>query len=375
MHDRMQSKTLPHVLNDLLTERAVGRIDGNSPRIWRWNGERALDPARNDTDDCVSYGNFVRAQFPIVKDDVNVAAANKQTRKMLRQQFTARGSPGQELVAEYDALLQHLLLPSTAASATQLDAVGLRASPYCFIVPAFFRLLQYLQQRKVSFNLIFRTFGNDLHAVAKEFNSFCEGRHPCFPLATPMDGSGGSVDRRMHLDKMLNGEMPRFGTFLRAEGTTALVMGTFEQPETVDRAEPLAFYASHMESVQIVQGLPQIHDFLTRRWRHTQATLALRDFYPHWFFNMTDATAGKLLTLDPTDDAENVHAMFFDDNILSHDAHIVDVRFAHNDVAVDFEDTRELHLMRVEPLDVIQRDTYFIERLETSLQRWKQKRQ
>ncbi|CAI5733982.1 unnamed protein product [Peronospora destructor] len=344
MHDPVQGKTLLHILNDLLTERALGRIDGKSQRVWNWNGERALDKTREVGEDWVSYGNFLRTQFPM-SSDPKKAEKNKHKRKMLRQNFTVIGNPGQGLVTEYDALLQHLLLPSTAASEAQLEEVGAE------------------------------TFGDDLHSVAKEFNSFCEGRHPCFPLAKPMDGSGGGVDRRMHLDEMSNGEMPRFGTFLRAEGTTALIMGTFKQPKTVDKAEPLAFYASRMESVRIVQGLPKIHDFLARRWRHTQETLALRDFYPHWFFNMTDATAGKLLTLDPTDDTENVHAMFFDDNILSHDAHIVDARFAHNDVALDFEDTRELHLMRVEPLDVIQRDTYFIERLETSLQRWKQKRQ
>ena len=71
------------------------------------------------------------------------------------------------------------------------------------------------------------------------------------------------------------------------------------------------------------------------------------------------------------DYAENVHAMFFDDNILSHDAHIVDARLAHDHSAVNFEETREVHLVRVEPLDVIRCDTYFVDRFETSLQQWR----
>lgn len=293
---------------------------------------------------------------------------------MLRQDFTTKANPGEGLATEHDELLQHLLLPGTASEA-QLEAVGLNESPYCFVVPAFFRLLQYLQAEKVTFNLIFRTFGDDLHRVAKEFNCFCEGRHPCFSLTKPMDGSDGGVDRRMHLDETPDGEMPRFGTFLRTETTTALIMGTFKQPKAADDVDLLAFYASQTDSVQIVQGLPNIHDLLARRWRDSQATLALRDFYSHWFRNKEIATAGKLLTLDPTDDAEKAHAMFFDDNILPHDAHIVDARFADNNSALTFEETRELHLMRVEPLDVIQIDTYFIDRFETSLQRWRQKRQ
>ncbi|KAG7377447.1 hypothetical protein PHYPSEUDO_011633 [Phytophthora pseudosyringae] len=375
MHDPVQGKTLPHILNDLLTERALGSaIDGpDGVSAWVWDGEKALGGGALNArggDGLVSYGTFLRAKFPL-SGDPTIAKKNKHTRKVLRQDFTTTGNPGEGLKHEHDELLQHLLLPRTEASEAQLEEVGLHESPYCFIVPAFFRLLQYLQKNEVKFNLVFRTYGDDLHRVAQEFNCFCEGRHPSFPLVKPMDGSGGGVDRRIHLHEMSNGEMPRFGTFLRSAGTTALVMGTFKQPKAADDENPLAFYNDQEDTVQVVQGLPQIHDLLARRWRDSQATLALRDFYPYWFQNSEDAAAGKLLVLDPTDDAEGVHAMFFDDNILAHDAHIVDARFAHTDTTVAFEDTRELHLMRVEPLDVIQTESYFIDRFETSLQRWR----
>jgi hypothetical protein len=304
-----------------------------------------------------------------------VAKQNKHMRKVLRQDFTAKGNPGDGLESEHDELLQHLLLPDTAAGDAQLAETGLDESPYCFIVPAFFRLMQYLQQKEFKFNLIFRTFGDDLHRVAQEFNCFCEGRHPCFKLTTVMDGSDGGVDRRIHLHNAADGEMPRFGTFLRAEGTTALVMGTFKQPSSVDGVSPLLLDAADTESVQMEHGLPNIHAFLARRWRDSQATLALRDFYPWWFQNREDPTAGKLLVLDPTDDMECVYSMFFDDNILPHDAHIVDARLAHDNSVLPFEQTREVELMRVEPLDVIQSERYFIDRFETSLQRWMQRKQ
>ncbi|KAE9332979.1 hypothetical protein PF008_g14672 [Phytophthora fragariae] len=379
MHDPVQGKTLPHILNDLLTERAFGRVvdasDGDT--AWVWDGEKALHAAsemREGTDSRVSYGSFLRAKFPL-SEDPPVAKHNKRMRKVLRQDFTTNGNPGEGLASEHEELLQHLLLPDTAASEAQLENVGLHESPYCFIVPAFFRLMEYLQKNEVKYNLIFRTFGDDLHRVAQEFNSFCEGRHPCFPLEKPMDGSDGGIDRRIHLHGMPGGEMPRFGTFLRAEGTTALVMGTFKQPKAVDDADPLAFYAPQADEVYIVQELSNIHNLLARRWRDSQATLALRDFYPHWFRNKEDATAGKLLALDPTADDEGIHAMFFDDNILAHDAHIVDARFAHNNSPLGFEETRELFLMRVEPLDVIQSDRYFIHRFDTSLKRWREKQQ
>ncbi|GMG16438.1 unnamed protein product [Phytophthora fragariaefolia] len=292
-------------------------------------------------------------------------------RKVLRQDFTAKGNPGEGLAGEHQELLQHLLLPDTAPSGAALQEVGLHESPYCFIVPAFFRLMEYLQRNEVRFNLIFRTFGDDLHRVAQEFNCFCEGRHPCFPLEKPMDGSDGGIDRRIHLDRMPGGEMPRFGTFVRAEDTTVLVMGTFKQPQAADDADPLAFYAPDADTVQVVRGLPDIHNLLARRWRESQATLALRDFYPHWFRNKEDATAGKLMVLDLADYTVGVHSIFFDDNVLLHDAHIVDARWSHNNLSIAFEKTRELNLMRVEPLDVIQNEDYFVHRFETSVQRWK----
>ncbi|KAI9912524.1 hypothetical protein PsorP6_006510 [Peronosclerospora sorghi] len=369
MHDPVQGKTLPHIVNDLLTERSFGYLDSKSN--WIWDGEKALCENRERRDGYISYGSYLRDTFPL-SDDVEVAKKNKYMRKILRQHFTFEGNPGEGLATEYHTLLQHLRLPDTAASDAQLEAVGLHKSPFFFIVPAFFKLLQYLQQHDVSFNLIFRTFGDDLHRVAQEFNCFCEGNHPFFRLSKPMDGSDGSVDRRMHLDRITNGVVPRFGTFLRTKDMTALVMGTFKQPKAVDDGDPLTSYASQTESVHIVQELPEIHDFLARRWRASQATLALRDFYPYWFINREDATAGKLLTIDSTDAADNVHAMFFDDNILPHDAHIVDTRLVRNNCTVTFEETCELHLMRVEPLDVIQCHAYFINRFETSLQQWRE---
>ncbi|KAG7395801.1 hypothetical protein PHYBOEH_003168 [Phytophthora boehmeriae] len=373
MHDPVQGKALVHILNDLLTERAYGRVvkgqDGATE--WLWDGQKALKERAEPIEaDLTSYGAFLRAKFPL-SSDPKTAKQHKHKRKVLRQDFTALGNPGEGLEDEHRELLQHLLLPRTTASEAQMEEVGLAESPHCFVVPAFFRLLQHLQEQKVKFNLIFRTFGDDLHRVAQEFNSFCEGRHPCFPLATPMDGSAGGVDRRIHLQGRSEEETPRFGTFLRTESTTALIMGTFRQPKTADHADSLAFYAPYADSIRIVRGLPEVHAFLARRWRESQATLALRDFYPYWFQNNEVATAGKLLTLGSEDEAENVHAMFFDDNILPHDAHIVDARLAESDTAVPFEETQELHLLRVEPLDVIQSETYLIDRFEASLEQWK----
>ena len=102
------------------------------------------------------------------------------------------------------------------------------------IIPSFFKLISYLHQEKVNFRLIFRTFGVDIERVAYEFNLYCEGNHPLFPLSSPplsiavdtdksnilinnnvddisssiqrvkMDGSGvDGIDRRLYLPHYL----------------------------------------------------------------------------------------------------------------------------------------------------------------------------
>jgi hypothetical protein len=298
-------------------------------------------------------------------------------RKVLRQDFTSPGNVGHGLAAERVLLLEKLQLPPPPADLEEdLDALreraGLDESEYFFVVPSFFRLLRTLHERGTSFNLIFRTFGDDLHRIAQEFNCFCEGKHPYFP-GVVMDGSDGTIDRRVDLTvaQSREGDSPRFGTFFRAEGYTALVMGTFDQPRKDDEVLPdTSFYAQRHPHARVLEGIPEIHHFLTHEWRHAQSTLAIRDFYPFWFRNCEDATAGKLLTID--DEESDVHAVFFDDNVLAHDPHIVDARSARDGSAVSFERTKEVHLMRVEPLDVIRDENYFVRRLDESISRRQQ---
>lgn len=68
MHDPVQGKDLAHILNDLLTERALGSVTKDPERsgeaTWKWDGRHVLtgaDEAGGD-DTHMSYGNFLRAQ-------------------------------------------------------------------------------------------------------------------------------------------------------------------------------------------------------------------------------------------------------------------------------------------------------------------------
>ncbi|TYZ59016.1 hypothetical protein PybrP1_009315 [[Pythium] brassicae (nom. inval.)] len=379
MHDPVQGKGLEHILNDLLTERAFGSVeqDADGESHWRWNGASALQ-----TTGAAGGG---AEEYPMSTDST-VAKQNKKQRKAMRQDFTSPGRPGEGLAAEHRALLDVLRLPMSPATASLTaeelaaarEAAGLADSPYFFMLPAFFVFVQFMHARGAGFNIVFRTYGDDLARIAQEFNCFCEGRHPYFPSQWRLDGSDGGVDRRIHLaagrtagpDRGL-----RFGTFFRSDAVTALVMGTFAQPRGGDSAEGLAFYeqlasASPEAPLEVHTGLPAIHHVLTHAWRAQQATLAIRDFYPFWFRNCEAARAGKLLTLDPGERAQ-LHALFFDDNILPHDAHIVDARDVRDGSPLDFRSaTQGVHLLAVEPLDVIRNDRFFIDQFLASSARW-----
>jgi hypothetical protein len=304
----------------------------------------------------------------------------------MRQDFTSPGHAGEGLAADHHALLDVLRLPSPSPYAATLtadeltaarEAAGLADSPYFFVLPAFFVFVHYLHTRGVRFNLVFRTFGDDLARIAQEFNCFCEGRHPYFPSHWRLDGSDGSVDRRLHLaptEEEADRADLRFGTFFRSDAVTALVMGTFVQPRD-DSVDGLAFYEQLAASspLEVHTGLPAIHHVLTRKWRTQQATLAIRDFYPFWFRKCEAASAGKLLTLDTRDHEPPVHALFFDDNILAHDAHIVDARDVRDGAALDFHAvTQGVHLLSVQPLDVIRNERFFIDQFLAATTRWTQ---
>ena len=73
------------------------------------------------------------------------------------------------------------------------------ADGFVHILPSFFRLVTTLNDRGEDFRIVFRTFGVDIDRVCSEYNLFCEGNHPLSPPGRRMDGSAGSVDRRVRL--------------------------------------------------------------------------------------------------------------------------------------------------------------------------------
>lgn len=65
-------------------------------------------------------------------------------------------------------------------STTIIETIFL--SGYYHIIPSFFKLVSYFHVNNIDFRIIFRTFGCDIEKVKNEFNLYCEGKHPLFPV-------------------------------------------------------------------------------------------------------------------------------------------------------------------------------------------------
>jgi len=70
-----------------------------------------------------------------------------------------------------------------------------------YLVPSFFKVINHLRDLGVDFDIVFRTFGTDIIDLSKEYNLFCEGKHPMFNgrngnALVKMDGSEGGKDYR-----------------------------------------------------------------------------------------------------------------------------------------------------------------------------------
>jgi hypothetical protein len=204
-----------------------------------------------------------------------------------------------------------------------------------------------------------------------------------------MDGRDGTPDRRIHFTSIST-----FGTFFRSDEVTALILGTFDQPKdhlisshitttttmTKTMKEVLQMFyddvkkkglQDEQKNIQILYGMECIYEYLSSsQVKETQKTLAFRDFYPYWFHRMEHCKAGKLFLLDLQQEyiEEKIHAIFFDDNILHEDPHIVDVRNVLDGQNVDFDYTKDIHLLRVEPLQAIRDLKYFIKRFQLAQQ-------
>ena len=129
----------------------------------------------------------------------------KATKDRLFQEFMEKGQPGEKLKDIYSDYLKRVKIPKDIMDEINKENSlypsfykDLYENDYIFIFPSLFKTMIELQSQNRIFTIIFRTFGLDFGEVAKEYNAFCEGKHPLFKgLKINFDGKNGSKDYRI----------------------------------------------------------------------------------------------------------------------------------------------------------------------------------
>lgn len=180
-------------LNSLLSECVWGIFDATIPKENRapidWVvccDSPSVDPPVTGA---VTFGAYL-------EDHTCMA---KKERTAIKTTFTNSGCIGEKFRPYLLGIQSAMMVQEKREVPSSCE--DLFQSEYYHILPSFFAAVQYLVQHSVNFRIVFRTFGVDIPSIAKEFNLFCEGRHPYFPLPCPIDGTNVSYpyDLRLHI--------------------------------------------------------------------------------------------------------------------------------------------------------------------------------
>lgn len=328
----------------------------------------------------IAWYTSADARSPFARSCVCTRAAKKQ-RTALQSAFTGGDGPGSRVRASFNDVMAKLHFPAgpqreAAKTAAQALPVSRLQEAWSdgkyYLLPSFMELLAYLAAESSSssayeFKLVFRTFGDDIPEVAKELELLVNGAHPYAVGQPPLP--------RAFLLNVAPGSNA-VGTFYRdgydASGT-ALAVGTltklpFSSANQSDARALETFYSS--SNVNIARGFDAVDKTIDAMLKD-HATVALRDYWEWWSAHAENGEYGKLLLVH--EDVENVEnaplAIFFDDHIEAHHAHIVDVRDVATGAAVPFDTSAHKYLQRVEPFAAITDSQYFIKLVQDILRR------
>ena len=346
--DAAGGTTTEQMVNSILAEASWGRIPGAAAGTAvadlpadaheRWE----LDGARSPTDAAAGAAAEADPSLYAYASLFEGGRVEKKVRKGLKTTFTEAGRPGAPFRPHYEQLVASLAIPAACRAAADACGCPNLAQGRVFLLPSFFELVKHLDASGRDFAVVFRTFGTDLPEIAEEFNLFCAGKHPMHP-GVRMDGTGGSVDRLLHLPGGT-------GCFVR-DGRTPKDVHLV----TVDPGRGLVSAADGAEACK-ARIMAAVEEGGHR-------TLGLQDHYDWWHACGESDDSGKIVVVDRSQGAAD-HHIFFDDNIERTYAHIVDVRDAATGDVVPFAEAWDQFMVRSEPIQAMLEPDYFIRALQ-----------
>ena len=291
--DPAGGKDLDDVIADLLASSAWGVVSDDR-RSWTLvaapSPVLSVDPPVHPPG-CISYRDFAKHVLFPYRADAAHNATQKACINSLMKGFSAADGPGSAFHALHAAIRAVLTLSererTACGDAQRHPRLAGLATGCHFLLPSYFRLLEYLAAGGRRFKLVFRTFGSDVLEVIEEHNAFVAGRHPLYTTTPAVLALAPRLTLRMPHDT---------GCFHRgAHGSLVLALVDSHGMVTTQAGIPAAFTALAAMDGGLAMGV--------------------RDCYPYWWQCHEHSDGGKVFPIDPAD--AHTHQIFCDDNIAN----------------------------------------------------------
>ena len=320
--DSVTNVSMEQALNSFLTGVAWGKANNSE---WHWHSYTpSLTPPAPNTTTIYKFLEKMLVKTPVDRTNLRIATGD----------FT-HTSMGEGFLPVFQEHLQ--LLRWRQDPVEHLTMSGKNGKQYHYILPSVYRIIHKLYEDGRDFAVIFRTYGLDAKNVLSSLSHGLSGNHPYFPNTV-----------EMNVNK---------------------IPGKVHRPSD----QPIVFEiqdknAKNGEGTSVYSGDREIYTMLSQ----TEGICAFQDDFPCWQGNNYHHRSAKPLYIDPHD--ENVHHIFFDDNIrtFEHDS-IVDVRVFESPDAKEARSISNQEACRYERMNMIQADLlkaikdteYFVKAVQT----------
>jgi len=359
--DKIQDKAIEQGIREGIADLFWGYVSKEGDKLtWEWMKNKPCCNPPSSPRKVLSYSDFCKEAVP-----------DKKARKDAISMFTlVDEETRQDMEKLVKVTLKRMQLPHEVRQTHAAEQAGLNGGTV-LMCPSVFHFIAALQRSKRKFAVLFRSFGTDHETIMKEWNAFCEMRHPLYSNLLQgigaLDGSvPGIPDRRIH----------RLHTMYRDSQGPVLILNILTngaRDNTWDswaKANPKPKtdtrngrdFLHQVLQASTIEGLANVEQWM-RTHLQAQRTSGIKDDWAWWRWHDEQAVAGKLLTVFSGTEDE-MKQMFFDDNIGFTDARIVDVRDV-NGAQVAFAQAVNKVISKVNPVEALLDDEYFLRKLQT----------
>ncbi len=315
--DSVTNVSVEQALNSFLTGVTWGQVEANGNWVW-CSSEPSLTAPRPGA---ITYYKYMENRLVQTPSD----------RALLRQatgDFTQENI-GKRFESYFRDHLRDLEWHYGSKYDKRLTMQGHDGKLYHYIIPAFYKLINYLYENGRDFSVIIRTYGMDAPTVLAATDLTMQGLHPQFVNNVPV-----SVNHNC-------------GRITRDEDNKFVV--EIPKSPSLEKSKEKQLPADAEQ--QVLTNERDIYESFNR----SEGITAFVDDFRFWQKNGYHHSCAKPLWIDPS--RQDVHHIFFDDNIrVTDDDSIVNLRVFDSAVSGESRQVEPGEVERFEDMCLVQAD-------------------